>query len=59
MADGSYLVTVDGAGSGGSTAALPFAVTGTATGVLSQNNTVQMQLGALTVGFDKVQSVGN
>lgn len=57
--DGSYLVTVDGAGSGGSTVALPFTVTGTATGVLNQNNAVQLQLGALSVGFDKVQSVGN
>lgn len=59
VADGSYLVAVNGAGSGGTTTALPFTVTGTATGVLSQNNAVQLQLGALTVGFDKVHSVGN
>lgn len=59
VADGSYLVTVDGAGSGGGTTALPFTVTGTATGVQSQNNAVQLQLGALTVGFDAVQSVGD
>lgn len=59
VADGSYLVTVDGAGSDGDTTALPFTVTGTATGVQSQNNAVQLQLGALTVGFDAVQSVGD
>ena len=35
--------------------ALPFTVTGTATGVTSQNNSVQLQLGALNVGFDKVR----
>lgn len=56
--DGSYLVTVDGGNGSGGTAALPFTVTGTATGVSSQNNAVQLQLGALSVGFDKVQSVG-
>lgn len=56
--DGSYLVTVDGGYGSGGTAALPFTVTGTATGVSSQNNAVQLQLGALSVGFDKVQSVG-
>jgi len=59
VADGAYTVAVNGSASDGSTAALPFSVIGTATGVLNQNNTVQLQLGALSVGFDKVQSVGN
>ena len=57
--DGSYKVAVEGVGSGGTPRALPFTVSGTATGVTSQNNSVQLQLGALSVGFDKVQSVGN
>jgi hypothetical protein len=34
-------------------------VVGTATGVLSQANAVQLQLGTLSVDFSKVQSVGN
>ncbi len=57
--DGSYKVAVEGVGTGGKTSALPFTVTGTATGVTNQNNGVQLQLGALNVGFDKVQAVGN
>ena len=59
VADGSYQVVVSGGNTDGTTTALPFSVSGTATGVLSQNNTVQLQLGALSVGFDKVLSVGN
>ena len=59
VADGSYQVVVSGGNTDGSTTALPFSVSGIATGVLNQNNTVQLQLGALSVGFDKVLSVGN
>ena len=59
VADGSYQVVVSGGTTNGTTAALPFSVSGIATGVLNQNNTVQLQLGALSVGFDKVLSVGN
>ena len=59
VADGSYKVTVNGGAADGSTTALPFSVIGTATGVQSQNNAVQLQIGALSIGFDKVQSVGN
>jgi flagellar basal-body rod modification protein FlgD len=57
--DGSYKVVVSGGNTDGTTSALPFTVSGKATGVLSQSNTVQLQIGALTVGFDAVQSVGN
>lgn len=59
VADGAYQVVVTGTTENGSTGALPFTVTGTATGVTSQNGTVQLQLGALAVGFDAVESVGN
>jgi hypothetical protein len=38
---------------------VPFSVIGTATGVQSQSNSLQLQLGALSVDFSKVQSVGN
>ena len=38
---------------------LPFSVVGTATGVQSQSNGMQLQMGALSVDFSKVQSVGN
>ncbi len=48
-----------GANADGTMSALPFSVVGTATGVLSQANAVQLQLGALSVDFSKVQSVGN
>ena len=59
VADGSYKVAVDGANADGTTAALPFTVTGTATGVVNENNTVKLQLGALGIGFDAITSVGN
>jgi flagellar basal-body rod modification protein FlgD len=57
--DGAYTVAVTGANTDGSTSALPFTVTGTATGVLSQSTGMQLELGALTVNFSAVQSVGN
>jgi len=59
MPDGSYKIAVMGANTDGSTTALPFSVVGTATGVLSQSNGIQLELGALTVPFSAVQSVGN
>jgi len=57
--DGSYNISVMGANTDGSTTALPFSVVGTATGVLSQSNGIQLKVGALTVPFSAVQSVGN
>jgi flagellar basal-body rod modification protein FlgD len=59
LPDGSYKVAVTGANADGTTSALTFSVVGTATGVQSQSNSVQLQLGALSVDFSKVQSVGN
>jgi len=57
--DGAYNISVMGANTDGSTTTLPFSVVGTATGVLSQSNGIQLELGALTVPFSAVQSVGN
>jgi flagellar basal-body rod modification protein FlgD len=57
--DGSYQAAVVGANADGTTAAVPFGVIGTATGVQNQSNSLQLQLGTLSVDFSKVQSVGN
>lgn len=59
--DGSYRIAVIGANTDGSTSALPFTVTGTATGVqtASSGNGVQLQLGALSVDFSAVRSFVN
>ena len=59
LPDGSYKVAVMGGNADGTTTALPFTVVGTATGVLNQSGSVQLQLGALAIDFSKVVSVGN
>ena len=59
MPDGAYKVTVTSNGTNGTSTAIPFTVLGTATGVASGTNAVQLQLGAVTVGFDAVKSVSN
>jgi flagellar basal-body rod modification protein FlgD len=59
LPDGSYKVAVAGANADGTTSALTFSVVGTATGVQNQSNSVQLQMGALSVDFSKVQSVAN
>ncbi len=53
LPDGSYKVAVTGANADGTTSALPFSVVGTATGVLNQSNSIQLQLGALSVDFSQ------
>jgi flagellar basal-body rod modification protein FlgD len=58
VSDGSYKVAVTGANTDGTTSALTFSVLGTATGVTKQNNALQLQMGALSVDFSAVQSVG-
>jgi flagellar basal-body rod modification protein FlgD len=58
MPDGAYTVSVT-SGSGPSATTLPFTVVGTATGVTTQNNTVNLQLGALSVPFSAISSVNN
>ncbi len=59
LPDGAYNVAVVGANAAGTTTTLPFTVTGTATGVQSLGSGMQLQLGALSVPFSAVQSVGN
>jgi flagellar basal-body rod modification protein FlgD len=56
--DGLYTLVATGSNVGGGTSTLPFTVTGTATGVVSVNNTVNLQLGALSVPFSALTSVG-
>ncbi len=55
--DGAYKIAVIGANPDGSTAAIPFTVGGTVTGVTNSNNAVQLQLGGLAVPFSSVQSL--
>ena len=57
--DGSYKVAVTGANADGTTSALTFSGVGTATGVQSRSNGIQLQLGSQSVDFSKVQAVGN
>jgi flagellar basal-body rod modification protein FlgD len=59
LPDGAYTVTVMSAEPNVAATALPFTVIGTATGVTTANNTVNLQLGALTVPFSNVVSVGS
>lgn len=59
LPDGSYKVAVTGANTDGTTSALTFSVVGTATGVQNTSSGVQLQMGALSVDFSKVQSVSN
>ncbi|MGE0418017.1 MAG: flagellar hook assembly protein FlgD [Acetobacteraceae bacterium] len=59
VADGSYKISVVSSGANGAAAALPFTVGGTATGVLNQNGSVQLQVGPQSVAFSAVRSVAN
>ncbi len=55
--DGAYTVAINGASPSGATAAVPFTVTGKATGVVNSNGAVTLQVGAVSVPFSSVQSV--
>ncbi len=57
--DGAYSISVVGANTDGSTTPLTFSVIGTATGVQNTSSGMQLDLGALTVPFSAVQSVGS
>src|SRR6202453_4145713 len=59
LPDGAYTVQVTGGAAGATATTVPFTVSGTATGVTTQNNTVNLQLGALSVPFTSVTSVAN
>jgi flagellar basal-body rod modification protein FlgD len=58
MPDGAYKVTVTAIGADAGTSQIPFTVTGTATSVMNNAGTVQVQMGGLTLPFSAVQSVG-
>ena len=58
LPDGAYNVVVTGGAAGAKAAVLPFTVIGTVTGVTAQNNTVNLQLGSMSVPFSAVRSVG-
>jgi flagellar basal-body rod modification protein FlgD len=57
--DGSYKFAVAAANADGTTTAVSASVIGKATGVQSQSDGMQLELGALSIGFSQVQSVGN
>lgn len=57
MPDGAYSVSLTN--NTGASAAIPFTVTGTATSVLNQSGTVEIQMGGLRLPFSAVQSVGS
>lgn len=57
VADGAYGIALETAAGGGVAAAVPFSVVGTATGLANGASGLQLQLGALLVGLDKVQSI--
>jgi flagellar basal-body rod modification protein FlgD len=59
LPDGAYSAAVVSENANGTTSALPFTVTGTATGVQSLSSGMQLEMGALTVPFSAVQSVAN
>jgi flagellar basal-body rod modification protein FlgD len=59
LPDGAYSVAVTGGAAGAPATALPFTVVGTATGIVTQNNSVNLRLGALTVPFTAISSVDN
>lgn len=60
LPDGAYQVSVFGAGTGGTSAAVPFTVRGTVTGSQSVSGSgLQLQLGGLTVPYSAVQSMKN
>ncbi len=58
MPDGAYKVSVVGIAADGSSAAVPFTITGKATSVQNNSGTVQVQMGGLTLPFSAVNSVG-
>jgi flagellar basal-body rod modification protein FlgD len=59
MPDGAYKVTVTALGVNGATSQIPFTVTGTATSVMNNAGTVQVQMGGLVLPFSAVTSVGS
>jgi flagellar basal-body rod modification protein FlgD len=57
--DGAYTVVITGSGGGAGTAAIPFSVIGTVTGIQKSGTALQLELGKLPVDFSAIQSVGS
>ena len=57
LPDGAYGVAVTAAGSGGSTTAVPFTISGTVTGAQSSSGTMQIDLGSLQLPMSSVTAV--
>ncbi len=58
LPDGVYTATVTGGSSSATASAVPFTVSGTATGVTNSNGVVSLELGKLTTPFSNIASVG-
>ena len=59
LPDGAYTVAVTGGPAGATATAVPFTVSGKATALTTQGKGVNLQIGALSVPFSAVRSVGN
>ena len=59
MPDGAYNASVTGIGAGGKTEALPFTSLATVTGAERVNGQLQLLMGQLRAGFDKLRSVSS
>jgi len=59
MADGAYRVAVTGITASGGTAAAPFTVLGRATSAERADGTLNLRIGALSVGFDRLRGVAD
>jgi flagellar basal-body rod modification protein FlgD len=59
MADGAYRVTVTGITPAGASASAPFTVLGRATSAERNNGVLQLRLGGLAVGFDRLRGVAD
>jgi flagellar basal-body rod modification protein FlgD len=57
--DGAYAVAVAGTDASGNSVTLPFTVVGTATGVVTNGNSLELQMGTETVDFSTIKSVLN
>ncbi len=59
QSDGAYTVTVMGGPAGTTPIAILFTVTGSATGVVTQNNAELVRMGSLTLPVSAIRSVSN
>jgi flagellar basal-body rod modification protein FlgD len=57
--DGAYTVAVAGTDASGKSVTLPYTVVGTATGVVTNGNSLELQMGSETVDFSTIKSVLN